>query len=476
MQVTDDLVRSVVMEVLSQVKNRGGLPAVKANGAARAWGVYKDAASAIAAAALAQREFERRGLDDRRKAVDCIRKICKEQADTLGREELEETKIGRLVHKIEKLHAVADRIPGVEWLRTEAYSGENGVSLVEYAPFGVIGVITPVTHSLPTLACNAINMLAAGNAAVCNPHPSGARIACKGVRLFNQAIHQAIGLDNLLTIIEEPTLESAQAIFDHRDVKMLCVTGGPAVGRAALRSPKRAIVAGPGNPPVVVDETADLDNAARSIIEGGAYDNNLLCIGEKEVFAVAAIFDELMEAMTRYKAVRLDPRQIEALTRAAFVATKEDPGKLIVNKDLIGQDAAVLAEKSGVKVPRDTELLFGETDESHPFVDHEQMMPFVPFVRVPDVDTAIALAKKYEHGFKHTSIIHSRNVDTITRMGRELDTTLFVQNGPCGAGLGSGGEGYLSFSIATPTGEGVTTPLTFTRQRRSTTVRAMRVL
>jgi aldehyde dehydrogenase len=459
------------------VKN-GKAPAAahRQNGHARPWGVFRDVNTAISAAAEAQRDFEARGLDDRRKAVECVRRICKDQAETLGREELEETKIGRLPHKIEKLTVIADRIPGVEFLKTEAYSGENGISLIEYAPFGVIGVITPVTHSLPTLAGNAINMLAAGNALVCNPHPAGARIACKGVRLFNQAIHQAIGLDNLLTIIEEPTLESAQAIFDSRDVRMLCVTGGPAVGRAALRSPKRAIVAGPGNPPVVVDETADLDNAARSIVIGGAYDNNLLCIGEKEVFAVASIFDELMEAMTRYKAVRLDAAQVNALTKAAFAPSKEDPSKLLLNKDLIGQDAAVLAKHAGMSVPADTELLFGETDESHPFVDHEQMMPFVPFVRVPDVDTAIALAKKYEHGFKHTSVIHSRNVETITRMGREMDTTLFVQNGPSTAGLGSGGEGYLSFSIATPTGEGVTTPLTFTRQRRSTTVRAMRVL
>jgi aldehyde dehydrogenase len=255
---------------------------------------------------------------------------------------------------------------------------------------------------------------------------------------------------------------------------MLCVTGGPAVGRAALRSPKRAVVAGPGNPPVVVDETADLENAAKSIVIGAAYDNNLLCIGEKEVFAVAAIFDELLEAMTHYKAVRLDARQVEALTKVAFVT--DDKGKQMVHKDFIGQDASVLAEKAGFKVPADTELLFGETNESNPFVDHEQMMPFVPFVRVPNVGTAITLAKKYEHDFRHTSIIHSRNVETITRMGREMDTTLFVQNGPSTAGLGSGGEGYLSFSIATPTGEGVTTPLTFTRQRRSTTVGSLRVL
>ena len=232
-------------------------------------------------------------------------------------------KIGRLDHKIEKLKVIADRIPGVEFLKTEAFSGENGVSLQEYAPFGVIGVITPVTHSLPTLACNAINMLASGNAVGLQPASvSGARIACKGMRLFNQAIHEAIGIDNLITIIETPTLESAQAIFDHRGVGC-CASpaaprsaGRPCAARSGPSSP------GPGNPPVVVDETADLDNAARSIVIGGAYDNNLLCIGEKEVFAVAAIFDELMEAMTRHKAVRLDARQIEALTKAAFVPSK----------------------------------------------------------------------------------------------------------------------------------------------------------
>jgi aldehyde dehydrogenase len=296
-------------------------------------------------------------------------------------------------------------------------------------------------------------------------------VACHGVQLFNQAIHKAVGIDNLVTIIGKPTLESAQAIFDHRDVKLLCVTGGPAVGRAALGSRKRAIVAGPGNPPVVVDETADLDNAARSIIYGAAYDNNLLCIAEKEVFVVASVFEEMMDAMTRAKAVRLNADQIAKLTKAAFV--KGEDGKLHVNKDLIGQDAAVLAKHAGVSVSGETELLFGETDEAHPFVDHEQMMPFVPFVKCADVDLAIAMAKKNEHGFRHTAIIHSRNVDTITRMGREMDVSIFVQNGPCTAGLG---EAYLSFSIATPTGEGVTTPLTFSRVRRSTTMGSMRVV
>jgi aldehyde dehydrogenase len=472
LQVTDDLIRNVVQEVLVHMK--GGSPAAPArtqNSPTGGWGVFDQVNDAVAAAGHAQKQLEALGLDGRKKATDCIRKIVIEKAEMLGLDEMEETKIGRLKHKVEKLVTAGEKSPGVEFLRTAAYGSMNNLTLEEYAPFGIVGTITPVTHSLPTLANNAISMIAAGNAIVCNPHPSGARVACKGTQLFNQAIHKAIGIDNLVTIIGKPTLESAQAIFDHRDVRLLCVTGGPAVGRAALRSPKRAIVAGPGNPPVVVDETADLDNAAKSIIFGAAYDNNLLCIAEKEVFAVASIFDELMDAMARHKAVRLNADQIAALTKAAFVPG--EGGKLVVNKDLIGQDAAVLAKYAGVSVPADTELIYGETDESHPFVDHEQMMPFVPFVRCADVDKAIELAKKYEHGYKHTALIHSRNVDTITRMGRAMDVTIFVQNGPCTAGLG---EAYLSFSIATPTGEGVTTPLTFTRIRRTTTVGSMRVV
>src|SRR5262245_58322442 len=473
MTLTEDLIRGVVQEVLAGLQKTRPLTAAPTK--AGAWGVFQDVDAAVTAAADAQNAFAARKLDDRKKAVDCIRRICVDQAQVLGREELEETKIGRLEHKIEKLIVCAERVPGVEALRTDAFSGGNGISLVEYTPFGVIGAITPVTHSLPTLAGNAINMLAAGNSIVCNPHPSAARIACKGVQLFNRAIAKEIGIENLITIIETPTLESAQAIFDHRGIALLCVTGGPAVARAALRSPKRAIVAGPGNPPVVVDETADLENAAKSIIAGAAFDNNLLCIGEKEVFVVESVFDEMMDTMAKHKAARLNEKQIAALTAAAFVAEKDEPRKLHVNKDLIGQDATVLAKHAGMTVSSDTLLVYGETAADHPFVDHEQMMPFVPFTRVKDVDAGIALAKKYEHGFRHTSIIHSRNVETITRMGRELDTSLYIQNGPSVAGLGIGGEGFLSYSIATPTGEGVTSPLTFTRQRRSTTVGALRV-
>ena len=132
------------------------------------------------AAEAAFGQYRKRPLSCRRKAVECIRTICVEQAEELGRMELEETKIGRLDHKIAKLRDAIPRAPGVEYLRTDNWSGDDGITLTDYAPFGVIGAITPVTHSLPTLAGNAINMLAAGNTVVVNAHPSGPRSPPRG--------------------------------------------------------------------------------------------------------------------------------------------------------------------------------------------------------------------------------------------------------------------------------------------------------
>lgn len=473
MQMTEDLIRNVVQQVLSQM----GAPSPDANGKASArptgqWGIYPTADAAVTAADAAFQDYRTRPYEDRKKAVACIKRICVEQAEELGRLELEETKIGRLDHKIAKLRDAIPQVPGVEYLRTDNASGDNGLTLTDYSPFGVIGAITPVTHSLPTLAGNAINMLASGNTVVFNAHPSGARIAAEGVRRFNKAIHQAIGLDNLLTIIDPPTLESASALFDHRGVRLLVVTGGPAVARAALASKRRAVVAGPGNPPVVVDSTACLDNAARSIVAGAAFDNNLLCIGEKQVFAVADIFDKLMDTVSRHGGHRLNSSQIDALTRAAF--KPGDDNALHVNKDLVGQDAAVLARYAGVEVPQGTQIVYGETGADHPFVEHEQMMPFIPFVRVSNVDRAIAMAKQSEHGYGHTAVLHSSDTSVMSKMGKLMDCTVFVINGPSPAGLGLGGEGTLSFSIAGPTGEGLTTPLTFCRQRRTAVIGSMR--
>ena len=469
MQINETMIRNVVSQVLAEVSTPSSTVKTGTIKKAPSHGVFYDANAAVEAAHTAFLQLQERSMEDRKKIIDHIRRISIEQSVELGTMEMEETKIGRLEHKIDKLKTLGQRSPGVEFLKSEVFTGDLGIAVIEHAPFGVIGAITPVTHSLPTITGNAVSMIAAGNTIVVNPHPSGKKVAAEGVRRFNKAICDDVGIDNLICVIAEPTLETADAIFSHRDVAIICVTGGPAVARAALNSGKRAVVAGPGNPPVVVDETADLKNAAKSIIIGAAYDNNLLCIAEKEVFVVSSVFDELMREMEIAGAQRLNSQQIDSLTSKAIVQVGDDHHDAPA-KEYLGQDAAVLAEAAGVSISASTTLLFGETDHSHPFVSIEQMMPFVPFVRVRDVEEGIQMAKKYEHGFRHTAIMHSTNVKNMTRMGRVLDTTLFVKNGPCMGGLGLGGEGYPSFSIAGPTGEGVTTPLTFTRERRTTLI------
>jgi aldehyde dehydrogenase len=432
---------------------------------------------AVNAAFEAQKKVAAMTLAERGRIVDIICRICNDRREELGRMELEETRVGRLDHKIIKLTNMRF-VLGVDALHTEARSNHTGLCIIEHAPWGVIGMMLPVTHSVPTMASNAINIVAAGNTAVFGPHPSGAKVAQYALQLWNREIERELGVANVFTTTTNPTIEAAEQIFHHPKIALLCCTGGTAVAQAAAKTGKRVVAGGPGNPPVVVDETADLDRAARCIIEGAAFDNNLLCIGEKEVFVVASVADAFIAAMCRAGAHQLDAAAIDRLTRAAFTFEGGGGGcaRAHVKKDLVGKDVAVLAAAAGVHVPPNTDLLFGETNENHPFVVEEQMMPFVPVVRVEDADAAIAAAVKAEHGYRHTAIIHSNNLETATRMARAMNTTLFIHNAASPASLGVGGPGYFSHTIATPTGEGITTPLTFTRERQMVVCDALRII
>ena len=486
--VNEALIRDVVAEVLGRLgqapqpapakESRSGNGHVTNRSTDRGeLGVFRDANEACAAAHAGFLQLRQKGVAARARIVELIKTISDANAVEWGKLELEETKIGRLDHKIEKLRIIK-LVPGVEWLHPDGRSGDHGITLEEYTPFGVVAAITPSTHSIPTVSGNIINIVAAGNGVVFNAHPAAARCAALAVREYNRAIGREIGIENIITIVEQPTLDSFKSICNHEAVKLLCVTGGPAVVKAAMQTGKRAICAGPGNPPVVVDDTACMKRAAKSIIEGAAYDNNLLCIGEKEIFVLESEAERLMSEMEKAGAAKLNNAQLERLTKEAFTF-KEGAGagcpEPVVNKALIGKDATVLAKSAGISVPDKTQLLFAETDREHPFVKEEQMMPFVPVVRVRSVEEGIEAARIAEHNYKHTSIIHSHDVEHMTAMARALDTTLFIKNGPCMAGLGLGGEGYLSYSIATPTGEGVTNPKTFCRVRRCVMVDNLRI-
>jgi aldehyde dehydrogenase len=494
--VNEDLIKNIVAEVLQRMgppnapqsqsvasatpaapHRANGNGSCHCHGGGRHFGVFDDAAEACEAAHKAFLQLQQRGVGARRKVIEIVKAMATANAEEWGRVELEETKIGRLDHKIEKLQ-ILHLVPGVEFIHPFGMSGDHGITMEEYTPFGVIGAVTPSTHSIPTLSGNIVNVVAAGNAIVFNAHPSANRCAGMAVRAYNEAIFRETGIENLACIVREPTLDSFAAICKSEFVRLLLVTGGPAVVKAAMVTGKRAICAGPGNPPVVVDESANIDKAAENIIKGAAYDNNLLCIGEKEVFVLDRVADQLMSAMERSGGIKLSNTQVDRLTREVFTFPEgrgAGCGHPSLNRDLIGRDAAILARHAGLDAPGKTQLLFGETDAGHPFVQEEQMMPFLPVVRVRDMDEAIRRSQDAEHNYRHTSIIHTRNVDHMTAMARAMDTTLFIKNGASMAGLGLGGEGYLSYSIATPTGEGVTNPKTFTRTRRCVMVDNLRI-
>jgi aldehyde dehydrogenase len=476
-QLVANIAREVVARLRIQLQPQPSSAAPAGVSAASRDGVFATVDDAVNAAFEAQKKVAAMSFDDRKRMIDIIVRICNDRREELGRMEMEETRVGRLDHKILKLTNMRF-VLGVEDMRSGARSNPTGLCIIEHAPWGVIGMMLPVTHSVPTMASNAINILAAGNTAVFGPHPSGAKVARYALQLWNREIERELGVANVVTTTAESSIEAAEQIFHHPKVALLCVTGGAAVAKAAAMSGKRVIAGGPGNPPVVVDETADLDHAARCIIEGGGFDNNLLCIGEKEIFVVASVADAFIAAMRRAGAFQLDREAIERLTKAAFTFDGGGGGcaRAHVKKDLVGKDPAVLGEAAGVRVPAGTDMLFGETDENHPFVVEEQMMPFIPVVRVGCVNAAIAAAIKAEHGYRHTAIIHTKNVETATRMARAMNTTLFIQNAASAASLGVGGPGYFSHTIATPTGEGVTTPMTFTRERQMVVGHALRII
>ena len=439
-------------------------------------GVFSSISGAIGAAGLAFRELSQLSLVTRKAIIASMRKTALANNEIIARMAHEETGLGRWEDKIAKNELGINKTPGVEDIVSESFSDDDGLTLVERAPYGVIGSITPSTNPAVTIISNSIGMIAAGNAVVFNPHPSAKKVSAFLIGILNKAIMEAGGPANLLTCIDEPTIDSAKELMSHPGIAILVVTGGPAVVRVAMNSGKKVIAAGPGNPPCVVDETADLAKAGRDIVNGAGFDNNVICICEKEIIVVASVADRLKEELKKNGAFELNENQIEKITRLV-ISDPGGPGKEgAAEKKYIGKNAGFIAGEIGLEVPQSTRLLLCEVGRDHPLVWTEQLMPVMPLVRVKDVDAAIDLAVECEHGFRHTAIMHSLNIAKLSKMAKAMNCSIFIKNGPSYAGLGFGGAGFASFTIASPTGEGVTRARTFTRERRCTLVDYFRII
>ncbi len=439
-------------------------------------GVFTAVGAATESAWQAFQAYSEMGLEGRRVIIDAVRQAMLDDAAELAQMAQVETGLGRTEDKTEKNRLVTAKTPGPEDLEPTVVTGDQGMTVTEYAPFGVVAAITPTTNPTSTIINNTIAIVAAGNALVFNAHPNAKGVSAENVRRINRAVVAAGGPENLVTTVDEPTIESAQQLMRHPRVRLLMVTGGPGVVEEALKTDKRAITAGPGNPPVVVDETADIGLAASEIIRGASFDNNMVCTDEKEVFVVASRADELLRAMAGNGAVVLKEYQLRQLERVIFERLGEagKPGR--INRKWIGQNASKILAEIGVAVEDDLRLVVAEVTRDHSLVWTEQMMPVMPVVRVKSVDEGIDLAVEAEHGFRHTASIFSNDVGRITRMARAMNVSIFVANAANIAGLGGGGEDFSSFSIATPTGEGLTRPRTFSRIRRLAVVGSLRIV
>ncbi|MCP4656246.1 MAG: aldehyde dehydrogenase EutE [bacterium] len=486
-QIRQEEIQAIVQRVKDRLGHSGGAPAIapapagvppatRAAPAALGDGIFPTIGGAVDAAWEAFQSYREMGLDRRGEIVAEIRREMRERAEDLSRKACRETGLGRAEDKLRKSLLVIDKTPGTEDLEPEIRTGDRGLMVTEYAPYGVVAAITPTTNPTVTIINNTIGCVAAGNSVVFNVHPNAKAVSVETIHAINQAIGRAGGPPNLVTGIPEPTIESACELMNHPRSRILVVTGGPGVVEAALATRKRAITAGPGNPPAVVDETADVELAGREIVRGASFDNNVICTDEKLTIVVESVAERLLKAMQANHCVLLKEYQLRQLEKVIF-RELGPPGKAgRINPTWIGQNAGKILGEIGITAGDEVRLALADVEADHCLVWTEQMMPVMPVVRVPDVDTAIDLAVRAEGGCGHTAAIFSRNVDTITRMARAIDVSIFVANGSTLAGLGDGGEGHTSFSIASPTGEGLTRPRSFSRLRRLTVVDGLRIV
>lgn len=452
----------------------------KMNANRKQLGVFDTMEEALEAVSKAYTLFRNYNKEQRENIISEIRKLTHAEAEILGKLGVEDTKMGNAYHKTLKHHLIADKTPGTEDLETKALSGDRGLTLVEMAPYGIIGAITPSTNPSETVICNSIGMLAAGNGVVFNPHPHAKRISTYAVDLVNRAILAAGGPENIVCTVANPTIETSNKMVQSPMVKMLVATGGPGVVRMLLSSGKKAIGAGAGNPPVVVDDTADIPKAGKDIIDGCTFDNNLPCIAEKEVFVMRNVADELIHYMIKNGSYLLQGEQIDKLVQTILVdVPPKKPGdkpKKVINKDWVGRDAKKILAAIGIQAKDDIRCIICETEFSHPFVQTELMMPILAVVRCDTFDDCVEMAVKAEHGNRHSAHMHSKNVDHMTKYAKAICTTIFVKNAPSYAGIGFNSEGHTTFTIAGPTGEGITSAKTFTRQRRCVLVDSLSII
>lgn len=424
-------------------------------------GIFLDVDEAILAAKQAFKRYLKITLKERSEIIEVIKERILLEADGLAEMTVNETGMGNAEDKAEKFIWAATKTPGVEDLVTSARTDDGGMTLYELSPYGVVCSVAPVTNPCSTLVNNVFSALASGNAIIHCPHPRAKKVSELLIEKISSIIREVCGIDNLVVMVKNPSIKKVRQAMRHPDINLIIATGGHGLLKEALVCGKKVIGGGSANPVCIVDETANIEKAAIDIVESSSFDNNLMCVTEKNIVVVKSVSEILKENLKKNGAYHItSPAELIKLTKTCVDQNMEP------NKKLNGMNANKILQLAGINCSRKIKIILVDCIKEHPIVVNEMLMPILPVVEVENFDKALEVALEIEQGLRHTAVIHSQLIERLSRVAKEMQTSIFVKNGPAFSGIGFRNDRELSMTVASVTGEGTVTARHFARTRR----------
>ena len=405
----------------------------------------------VGKARVAQQVIEKCSQREVDSYVQAIGKIIYDHAEELAREAVDETRMGVYEDKVAKNKGKSRTIwNSLKDKKTVGVIQTDTEKALLYVakPKGVVGAVTPTTNPIVTPMCNAMFALKGRNAIIVSPHPRAKKCSTHAVQLMNEALQKLGAPENLIQVIEEPTMELSQELMKAVDV--IIATGGMGLVKAAYASGKPAYGVGAGNVQTIIDRGYDYDQAAKDIIAGRKFDNGIICSGEQSIIAPQDEHAQVMAAFVQNGACYIDKDEdVEKFRQALF------PNGTL-NGDLVGQSVQIIAEAAGVAVPEGSKVIIlkacgkGDLD----VLCKEKMCPCLITLTYETFGEAIDIAKTnllYE-GAGHTAVVHSSNKQHIEEAGVSLPVSRLVVNQP--SATGAGGSFFNGFVPTTTLGCG----------------------
>ncbi len=415
----------------------------------------------VSRARTAAAVFTQYTQDDIDRIVKVMVRAGLEQARYLAELAIEETRLGVLEDKVIKNMVATEFV--YNYVKDKQTVGiirefpERGI--VEMAePVGVILSLLPITNPTSTALFKCIMGVKARNAIIFSPHPNAWKCCAEAVRVMQQSALQHGAPEGVFTCLESHSLQDNAYLMRHRDVSLIDATGGPGAVKAAYSSGKPALGVGPGNTPVYVHKTADLEMAVVDIITSKTFDNGTICSSEQTVVIDAEVYDRVLKKFEDLGAYICQAQEAEALGRTLI-----DPKSGFLQPTAVGQRAAEIARAAGLSVPPGTKLLIAPIHgigREYP-LSVEKLCPVLAVYRANSAEEALKVCVDVNHagGLGHTAVIFCRDDAIIRKFGELINAGRIIVNSPGSIGALGGvyNDMVPTFSFGCGTGGGNST-------------------